>query len=452
MSTVCWTCGENTSGFTFRCVQCEHLMLLQGIDNSISIVGGQVDSQLRAIAQASSSTSSLLTEITGDVDQLLHANAIGNMLEVAQLTALRELSRKLPEAIGRIESTIRWGCEQVVWRIEKQSDIMRGIDESLKTPAQTKANEWRIMADTLRERGVLNESRSFYEKSLTENPLDFRTYVGLASVHIQACDIEHALSVLSKSLPHAPQGTSGEIANWRSHSLRTMAHIYHCIGNHDRELDLLRDAVKSSPEYRACLYDHAVAAMECNSHEESLTSLSTLLHSSDIQKSEKYFELTRRQKTFIQHSSKVKPILRKALMYWAHHLVHSPICEMDERVSQKKRELFFYLETLPAAVRKEAKPRVEDFLSGVTQGIRTIRSQSDSGLDSIARISRVAASVYELRKDFLALEDREARIKRDIKATIELREQDSHVNSLLFIVATVAIFLMTGVLYKSLAM
>jgi tetratricopeptide (TPR) repeat protein len=422
MSATCWTCGEATPTFTFRCVQCEQLLALRGIDNSISIVGGQVDTQLRAITQATNSASSALTEISGNVEGLLQVEAMGNMLEVAQLNALRELSKKIPEALGRIESTVRWSCEQVVWRIEQQTDVIRGIDESLKTPAQTKANEWRIMADTLRERGVLNEACSFYEKSVAENPLDYRTYVGLATAHIQNGNHEQALKVLEGSLPHAPRGESDEITDWRSHSLRTMAHVYHCLGNHDRELEVLREALKYSPDYRACRYDHAVAAMECKCDEESIASLAILLH-----RSEMYFELTRRHIVFINNASKVKPILKSALNQWADKLVHSPLTALNAELTHFIEEFGFFTGSMHPADLKAMRFKLDAFEADINSTMKKAESIKNTlELDDLKKIWQAASSTEEIQKDviFASFSNRLLLLRSEAQSLRNLRQTE----------------------------
>lgn len=348
------------------------------------------------------------------------------MLEVAQLNALRELSKKIPEALGRIESTVRWSCEQVVWRIEQQTDVMRGIDDSLKTPAQTKANEWRIMADTLRERGVLNEACSFYEKSVAENPLDYRTYVGLATVHIQTGSHEQALKVLEGSLPHAPRGETGEITDWRSHSLRTIAHIYHCLGNHDRELEALREALKYSPDYRACRYDHAVAAMECKCDEESIASLSTLLHQEDFHQSETYFELTRRHRVFTNNTPKVKPTLTKALHHWSDHLVNSPLAVLADKLSKISKDFRNFSESIQPAVRREMSLAFDKYEASIGSAIKRVRHiKSTTDIHEITKVWRAATSIRSLAEEVWALTDRLPRLKDEIHKAQRIRESET---------------------------
>ena len=86
-----------------------------------------------------------------------------------------ELSGQLSE----IASAIEWGLEELNWRADQITGVLESIDQTLKTPSMTQANEWRQIAEQLRQRGVLDESERLFMKSLDTNPLDYRTYIGL---------------------------------------------------------------------------------------------------------------------------------------------------------------------------------------------------------------------------------------------------------------------------------
>lgn len=307
MPNTCWTCGSPCVGFTYKCSQCAQLLVTRQLDEHVTLVGGQVDSQLKVLAREAKSANEELGDVSDGLGQLRQFAMAGTLVEVAQLNVLRELSQTLPKAIARVEQAVRWSCQQLIWHLKQQTDVIRSIDETLKTPVQTRANEWRVMADKLRERGALKEAVEFYEKSLAESPLDYRTYVGHAEVLIQLDQGDKALAILTQSLPHAPRNAEGEIADWRSHSLRTIAHIHHCQGSHDRELLCLRQAVTLSPQYQSARYEMAVAAAECQQLQVACETLDELVHQSDL-----YFEMARRQATFLLHRDEIIPILRRA--------------------------------------------------------------------------------------------------------------------------------------------
>ena len=334
MSNTCWTCGSPCVGFTYKCSQCEQLLVTRQLDEHVTLVGGQVDSQLKVLAREATSANEELGDISGHLGHLRQFAMAGTLIEVAQLNVLRELSQTLPKAIAHVEQAVRWSCQQLIWHLKQQTDVIRSIDETLKTPVQTRANEWRVMADKLRERGALKEAVEFYEKSLAESPLDYRTYVGHAEVLIQLDQGDKALAILTQSLPHAPRNAEGEITDWRSHSLRTIAHIHHCQGSHDRELLCLRQAVTLSPQYQSARYEMAVAAAECQQLQVACETLDELVHQSDL-----YFEMARRQATFLLHRDEIIPILRRAREARIEAKLLIPQSRLREELSEAQRTL-----------------------------------------------------------------------------------------------------------------
>ena len=347
MPTTCWTCGSPTAVFTYQCVQCEQLSATHQIDTHVTLIGGQVDTQLRVLK----STNEEIHNISAGLNHLNQSALIGNRVQVAQLNELRRLSKAIPKAIARVESAIRWGCEQLIWHIQQQTKVIRSIDETLKTPVQTKANEWRVMADTLRERGALNDAVDFYEKSLAESPLDYRTYVGFADALIQLGRDDRALAILSQSLPHAPRNMDGEISDWRSQSLRTIAHIHHCRGSHDLELKYLQEAVGFSPKYQSARYELAVAAAECHQTFLAVESLDELVHTCDL-----YYEMAHRQQAFVACKEEITPVLRSALNARIANRLIAPLSLFRQGIVTAKQRLVELSTSISTSVSKKRWP------------------------------------------------------------------------------------------------
>lgn len=135
--------------------------------------------------------------------QTLRREASNNLAELARIQehGLETLSDRLSE----VATVIEWGFEEIRWELQQQTDVLRSIDHTLKTPSETQANEWRSMAEELRRRGVLDKSEELFLKVLNMNPLDYRIYVGLALTYLQMNQFDKARSWLEESLPHAPR-------------------------------------------------------------------------------------------------------------------------------------------------------------------------------------------------------------------------------------------------------
>ena len=40
---------------------------------------------------------------------------------------------------------MEWGFTGVCWQLEQQSNVLKGIDHTLRTPGETQANEFRVI-------------------------------------------------------------------------------------------------------------------------------------------------------------------------------------------------------------------------------------------------------------------------------------------------------------------
>lgn len=203
----CWTCGTKVNGYRYTCNNCENLKEIRSIGINIE-----------------------------------------NMV-----TMQAEGFAAIRDRLSEIVSVLEWGFGEINWRLQQQTDVLMSIDHTLKTPSETRANEWRLHAEELRRRGVLEESEEFFLKALNEYRLDYRIYIGLAETYLQMNSFDKAKAQLEKSLPHAPQ----KEINYKSYSHRLIGHIYACEENFNDALNSLHSAIKLSPNYADALYDFA---------------------------------------------------------------------------------------------------------------------------------------------------------------------------------------------------
>jgi len=280
----CWTCGTPVSGWNYTCSSCKSLSELKSLQNDIDSYSEDIQERIDSIEQS-------------------------------LLYRFRELEGTISEGLSEIASAIEWGFGELSWQLQQQTDVLKNIDQTLKTPSETKANEWRHHAEELRRRGVLDGSEEFFLKALNEYRLDYRIYVGLAETYLRMNKFDKAKALLEKSLPHAPKEIQGsniehrrlldltrdflyegrinkteaiesrhsktgeglaeaqeiidQIANqgakaelglafdWKSHSYRLIGHIYACEEDYDQAIASLRSAMELSPGYVEAHYDLA---------------------------------------------------------------------------------------------------------------------------------------------------------------------------------------------------
>lgn len=327
----CWTCGASTEKAVFTCTACNTLREIQGLRRET-------------------------------------ADNLGDLTEI-QRRGFEELSHTLSDGLSEIASAIEWGFEELSWQLHQQTSILKNIDHTLKTPSQTQANEWRVMAEELRSRGVLDKSEEFFLKSLDANPLDYRIYVGLAQVYLQTDKFDAAKDSLEQSLPHAPRGSfkrmpknpeswSGEEINeyldqmpadtesmseddldvyfeslerelkqeeraqekvdmpdksftrrafdYKSYSYRMIGHIYACKEDYSQAVLALETAVNLSPKYHEAVYDLAQYSAQVGDETICLSAVKSVIEADSF-----YFYLVRKERNFEPLSVEVTNLLDK---------------------------------------------------------------------------------------------------------------------------------------------
>lgn len=172
----CWSCGAPVGGarYMFTCPACTGTAVMTDIRNGIT----DQDRAMQMIASG-------LSEVKEAVSAGLSA---------------------ISDGLSLLAGIVQGGFDELNWELQQQTQILRSIDETLKTPSQTQAREWREMAEALRSRGCFDEAGQWFAKSLAMNPLDFRTYVGFGVNCLRKDDFDGAEGLLLKSLPHAPRG------------------------------------------------------------------------------------------------------------------------------------------------------------------------------------------------------------------------------------------------------
>jgi len=249
----------------FTCPACAENTLMKDIRNGVR---DGVDGQERAMEMIASGLSNMAGKMSG-----------------------------IAEELSDLAGIVQGGFDELQWELEQQTQVLLSIDQTLKTPSQTQAREWREMAEQLRKRGCFDEAKQWFLKSLEMSPLDFRTYVGLGMTYLRKNDFDKAEEVLTRSFPHAPQREQGLMRpvpkklsemteeeiheeadaimkgveaqvkqvsqfDYKSLSHRLIGRICACRGDYGRAAAELRLAIDLSPNYPEGNYDYALYAVQ----------------------------------------------------------------------------------------------------------------------------------------------------------------------------------------------
>ena len=288
----CWTCStkhEMTTGDEYVCESCE-----------------KISDQIRSLEKTE-------WDKISKIDDLIYVQRKG--------------FDSLAGGMYEIASAIEWGFDELSWELQQQTDVLREITTILKTPSETKANEWRQMGEELRRRGVFDEAVKFFSKSFETNPLDYRTYMGLGETYLHLKKFDDAKKYFEKSLPHAPSNF------YKSYSLRLIGRIYYCREDYNHAIISLKEAVEFSQEYIEAQYDLAQYLAVKGDAINSLPLLRRV-----IEKNSFYFYLSEKERNFDpirKEVSKFKGEIKKG----AYEGAQKVILKADETL--KHAEKFF---------------------------------------------------------------------------------------------------------------
>src|SRR3989338_4773523 len=126
----CWSCGSEAGGFFFECSACKTL-------KNVEINTRDIEINTRN-----------LVEVEREGFETLQRK-------------LSELGGEIWQSASHIASRLEWGFEETHWQLHQQPDTLRKIEDTLTTPAETQANEYRRMAEELNRRGLLDEAKDF---------------------------------------------------------------------------------------------------------------------------------------------------------------------------------------------------------------------------------------------------------------------------------------------------
>jgi len=232
----------------------------------------------------------------------LQKKVASHVRDIAQIQqeGFAALSNTLSTGLSKIASVIEWGFGEITWQLQQQTDLLRSIDHTLKTPSETRANEWRRHAEELRRRGALEESEEFFLKALNEYRLDYRIYVGLAETYLQMNRFDQARTFLEKSLPHAPR----KEIDYKSYSYRLIGHIQACEQDYEAAVSTLRSSIDLSPTYEDGHYDYSQYCAQTGNNKACLSSLQQAILAKPL-----YWYLAQKERNFDPVRSEIERLL-----------------------------------------------------------------------------------------------------------------------------------------------
>jgi tetratricopeptide (TPR) repeat protein len=106
-------------------------------------------------------------------------------------------------ALAELQEFMDWGISEIVWRQEKQIELLTGIHDMLKNPRATQANElFKMGVDSFRRRRYSDALRLLKE-ARDLNPGDYRVLVTLGHTWARMDDLPNALEAFQTGVAYA---------------------------------------------------------------------------------------------------------------------------------------------------------------------------------------------------------------------------------------------------------
>jgi tetratricopeptide (TPR) repeat protein len=155
------------------------------------------------------------------------------------------------DAIHELSDIFEFNHSEMMWELERQREVLTGIDYTLKNPRATLAEEsFKIGVEDLKV-GMVEESIRDLKVAVEANPLDYRIYIAMGYAYLRIDDLKNALDRFEYALKNA------RTDYYRSYSLLLIGRVYYCMGHIEKAVESAKLAIKHSPDYPEAHYQYA---------------------------------------------------------------------------------------------------------------------------------------------------------------------------------------------------
>ena len=225
---MCYYCGGN-----HRTIACP-IEAQQQTTKAIEKIGYKQSSEINNLAQAYRGSSK---EISSSLDRM--SDNISNSFG------------EFANAIGELTEVFELNHAEMMWKMEKQLEVLTGIHDMVKNPRATEASELLEMGIESLKRNMIPESLNLLQEAVKLNPLDYRIYLTMGHAYLRIDDLENALDRFEYALKNARTNY------YESYSLLLIARIYYCNVDIKKAIDYAKLAMEKTPDYAEAHYQYA---------------------------------------------------------------------------------------------------------------------------------------------------------------------------------------------------
>lgn len=161
---------------------------------------------------------------------------------------------KVEEGIYGLKAAFEWGISEVVWQIEQNRGVLKGILAVLMAPLDTQAKELRRRAEDAYTNGWFEDALEDFLESEKKNKYDFSVHISIGMIYLfQKIDKEKALEYFDKAIKYAKPKSPYHA----SCALLYKALIKRDFGLIEEAERCADEAVKLCPDFAEALYQNA---------------------------------------------------------------------------------------------------------------------------------------------------------------------------------------------------
>lgn len=188
-----------------------------------------------------------------DLSESIESAGYATIGELAEITW--EL-QSIHNALAELQEFLDWGISEILWRQEKQIELLTGIHDMMKNPRATQANElFKMGTDSFRRRQY-GDALRLLKEARELNPGDYRVLVTLGHTHMRLNDSSGALEAFQTGVAYARSNT------YKKGVLLLACRALRLLGRLEEAVAHAKEAVGLDARYAPAQYELAACVAE----------------------------------------------------------------------------------------------------------------------------------------------------------------------------------------------
>jgi tetratricopeptide (TPR) repeat protein len=158
-------------------------LIFQDVVNSI-VAANRHEEQIQSLQSVAENQRWMSFQLDQGFGKLIATQQVlGQVVQNGFGATARQMD-KLGAGVQALQASFDWWMGQMVWKLETQSDTLKGILDTLQAPLDAQAKELRRRAEFAYQQGWYEESLSDFLESERKNYQDFSIHFSIGNIHL----------------------------------------------------------------------------------------------------------------------------------------------------------------------------------------------------------------------------------------------------------------------------